>query len=766
MLEPKRPFARPVEAIHLHRWFWVFAVLTALSTVWIVWDETITRRPWKTHQKQFNALLVERGEAPEPIQIHQVTNPTLGVVDRCHSCHRGIDRPGFESDDLPPVARTHPRRDLLLGTNHEVEDVGCTVCHMGQGEQTKGVGFHHFDHGRNDPYWERPMLTGVFAESTCVTCHDREDPIPGAETFELGRRLYEEMRCFGCHPSPLVQPEFQAAPPWTDLTSKTSASFVASWLFDPVGFRPGTRMPAFWPPPIEPESGAAMDPGSEAYAAWEAMREEEVRAVTAFIGSVGRSGEFPEVEVSTDPEVIRRGGVLFDEAGCRGCHALGDADPGDRFATDRFGPDLGRVGEKVSARWINAWLTRPTDVWAGARMPDLRLTDDERSALVAFLVDQRADGVPPLVPEWPKEDPELVEAGRDLVANYGCFGCHEIPGFETFGDPASDLFDFGDKRDDLLAWGDAEIACDRPDLECWTLEKLRSPRRMQAENIELVMPVSELSEEEVLALSVFVVGNRREQAPVAYRRQLSAEEAALQEGERLIWRRNCRGCHEIGRTEERTVYEDGFVEFDYFPIGGEVRRFYDHESSAPPPLTFAGEKFQYPWLFEFLTAPTKVRPWLVARMPTFPLEEEEKTALVAYFAASNDQPYPFDRLETPVFSAEELDDALFLFEKLKCNSCHEVSAVASLEQGDLSPDLSLSALRLKPEWLHQWILDPQFLQPGTNMPTYFPLLDEMDPESFMTPYPDLFGGDPRRQADVLTALVMQFDNLALAEETE
>jgi len=288
---------------------------------------------------------------------------------------------------------------------------------------------------------------------------------------------------------------------------------------------------------------------------------------------------------------------------------------------------------------------------------------------------------------------------------------------------------------------------------------------MRAENIELVMPVSEVSEEEVVALSVFLLANRRARAPAAYRRHRTAKEAALQDGERLIWRRNCRGCHEIGRTEERTVYDDGFVEVDYQPIGGQVRRFYDHESSAPPPLTFAGEKFQYPWVFEFLTAPFRVRPWLVARMPTFPFPDEEKAALVAYFAASNERPWPFDRQPTPVFSPQELDDALFLFEKLKCNSCHQISAAASLKQGELAPDLSLSAVRLKPEWLHQWILDPQFLQPGTKMPTYFPLMDEMDPESFMTPYPDLFGGDPRRQADVLTALVMQFDNLPVAEAT-
>jgi len=289
------------------------------------------------------------------------------------------------------------------------------------------------------------MLTGVFAESTCVSCHEEDDPIPGAETFEQGRRLFEDLRCFGCHATPLVQPGFQAAPPWTDLTSKTSAAFVETWLFDPAAFRPGTRMPTFWPVPVAPRSGAPIAPDSEAYEAWEGRRVEEVRAIASFIGSLDGSGQFPQVEVSTDPEVIQRGSVLFAQAGCRGCHALGDADP-ERFANNRFGPDLGRVGEKVSARWMNAWLTRPTDVWAGARMPDLRLTEEERGALVAFLVAQRREGVPPMAPEWPEVDPARIEVGRDLVAKYGCFGCHEPPTCSTSGTSAATCWPGGTPR--------------------------------------------------------------------------------------------------------------------------------------------------------------------------------------------------------------------------------------------------------------------------------------------------------------------------------
>ena len=51
-------------------------------------------------------------------------------VDRCESCHMGIDKPGFE--DAPPPFQTHPNREGILGS-HPVNRFGCTICHEGQG---------------------------------------------------------------------------------------------------------------------------------------------------------------------------------------------------------------------------------------------------------------------------------------------------------------------------------------------------------------------------------------------------------------------------------------------------------------------------------------------------------------------------------------------------------------------------------------------------------------------------------------------------------
>ena len=54
----------------------------------------------------------------------------IARVDRCMSCHAGINKAGFE--DQPNPWKTHPRRELYLG-KHPPEKFGCTPCHGGQG---------------------------------------------------------------------------------------------------------------------------------------------------------------------------------------------------------------------------------------------------------------------------------------------------------------------------------------------------------------------------------------------------------------------------------------------------------------------------------------------------------------------------------------------------------------------------------------------------------------------------------------------------------
>ena len=79
-----------------------------------------------------------------------------------------------------------------------------------------------------------------------------------------------------------------------------------------------------------------------------------------------------------------------------------------------------------------------------------------------------------------------------------------------------------------------------------------------------------------------------------------------------------------------------------------------------------------------------------------------------------------DYSSTPV-EVRYLKPGRELFETYQCAKCHPSGNVnlSELSASDLAPNLALARERLKPEWIVEWIKDPQKLQPGTRMPTFF-----------------------------------------------
>jgi mono/diheme cytochrome c family protein len=153
---------------------------------------------WYDLQKDYQGILQakatdERGRAIARdfrVELKQVSVPALKTVDRCVSCHNGIDDPRMT--DVPLPHAVHPG-DILK--NHPADRFGCTVCHQGQGpatsfEDAKGV----------DAFWDYPLLDRNFTQSSCLACHDVEKLPPQQVALVLeGRKLYEEKSCGSCH---------------------------------------------------------------------------------------------------------------------------------------------------------------------------------------------------------------------------------------------------------------------------------------------------------------------------------------------------------------------------------------------------------------------------------------------------------------------------------------------------------------------------------------------------------------------------------------
>jgi cytochrome c2 len=97
--------------------------------------------------------------------------------------------------------------------------------------------------------------------------------------------------------------------------------------------------------------------------------------------------------VSTDAATIKKGKSLWSTKGCMGCHTIGKG----RAA----GPDLMGVLDRRSLEWVKRWLHDPTAMqesdstaramvaqFNNTKMPNLQLTDEEVTALIAYVADQ------------------------------------------------------------------------------------------------------------------------------------------------------------------------------------------------------------------------------------------------------------------------------------------------------------------------------------------------------------------------------------------
>lgn len=195
------------------------------------------------------------------VYIAQSYLPSLGTVDRCQTCHAGIEDPRMA--DAPQPFTAHPGRILEA---HDPARFGCTVCHQGQGRATRVADAH----GRV-PHWETPLLPSWFLRTTCTRCHtedrlhgenglliqlDGGTPSVGTTLLARGRTLSQELGCAGCHVTdgkggrlgPALGALGDRAPHGFDFSHlPTGARDPARWLEEhflaPTVVSPGSRMP-------------------------------------------------------------------------------------------------------------------------------------------------------------------------------------------------------------------------------------------------------------------------------------------------------------------------------------------------------------------------------------------------------------------------------------------------------------------------------------------------------------------------------------------
>ncbi len=720
-----------------------------------------------------------------PEFVDDLNMDTTMKIDRCTTCHQGINTAAYA--DAPQPYTAHPQKALFVGSDspHPIETFGCTVCHSGRG---RGTTFLRATHWPNSPadearwrdehhwhemhHWDFDQVPTRFLEANCYQCHQGQTEIDGAPKWNRGIQLMKLHGCFGCHKVKGYEDVRNAGPTLRHLANKTTPDWAYQWIRDPRGYRPATRMPQLFD----------LDNISD---------EENRRLTTAGINAMvaylfAESEGHPPADLPVAGNATR-GKALVQSVGCMGCHQLGAPTTLDRLHPRNRGPNLANLGSKLNAPWLFSWLKDPRAHFPDTWMPNLRLSDQEAADITAHLLRQRdaefearvRAEAPPAARETlmleflqrsltEKAAREKVAGmsiaeqehflGRRLIARNGCFGCHDIAGFENEQRIGTDLteegskdvlrFDFGlipshpDGGHEKHAYtmdhsapasdaADAHFYVPRTRHD-WLMTKLLHPRiwdrgRVKSYDEYLKMPFFDFSVQDAEEITTAVLGFQRSLVPGGRKYRMSPERLGISEGRRMVQDFNCRACHVIegeGRAIAETIDEPAFL---------------------PPILTGQGQKTQTQWLFDFLVKPVPIRPWLKVRMPTFGFRGPQSNTFVEYFARLDDEEFPSVYYDPDSISKESLAIGEQMFTMFQCQQCHVLGTIPKgVDPISLAPNLRMARTRLKPGWVTNWILDPDVYQPGTKMPAFFP--DGAEEES---PYDAWFEADPVQQAGAL-----------------
>jgi mono/diheme cytochrome c family protein len=306
----------------------------------------------------------------------------LQRVDRCTTCHLGVDDPTMKN--APEPFRYHAG----LGP-HIPSKFGCTICHGGQGLATDKESAHG-----NVAFWQTPLLSVDYVRATCGRCH-KEGDVPGVPELTEGRHLFETQGCRGCHKLNGVGGSIGP-----DLSEEGASLRAPQWLekhfLAPNAVSAGSAMPNFH------------------------FSTEQARNLTYYMLALTNQdmgSYYSSVRLIPSPEYGRQ---LFIEKNCIACHSVGGVGA-------KTGPDLLGVTKRHSNEWLDEQLVNPQLVYPGSTMPEYDLEANARKALLAFMATVTTEDVQSILSGRKtalKPEDVAIEAGKQDFARFGCVGCH------------------------------------------------------------------------------------------------------------------------------------------------------------------------------------------------------------------------------------------------------------------------------------------------------------------------------------------------------
>lgn len=387
------------------------------------WLSEGAKREWRKHQRDYAGILkqMEVASGTEGTMgfergILQVELPQFNTVDRCISCHHGL-----EDERMKSAGQPHAKHPGTFLEDHPVEKYGCTICHGGQGRALNRKDAF----GRaEETHWPHPLLEDPYIQASCGKCHlaifdktgDRNtDAREGMAEFLRGKDIFSREGCLGCHKARGVGGIL--GPDLTRQGEKTRHQYsfqhvsgeqtVSNWLKehfrDPEMVSPGSQMLRF------------------------NLKEKELDALAIFVMGLAR----PDIpfDYFTLPTLMEFKGIRTALDGnegydylCSACH--GKKGEGKGYETYKTGiPAIGSTDflRMASEEFIRFTMEKGRSLrqmgsWAGSVSG---MVDDELDRIAAYLKSSDTlavvDGIPGI--------PGSGNRGAELFREY-CGACH------------------------------------------------------------------------------------------------------------------------------------------------------------------------------------------------------------------------------------------------------------------------------------------------------------------------------------------------------
>ena len=439
------------------------------------WEE---RYGWeRDHYWEYPMLAGSRIEA-SCLKCHQnvVSVPEAPRLNRgreliervgCYGCHK---MRGYE--DRPKVGPPLTRLTSKTGADWMARWIKNPKAFRPSTRMPRLFGLpNHQEEG--DAEREDAEILGIVAYLTSKATEFALPPFPGGGDPAGGEQLVKSVGCLGCHALDRfeVEPEVMLARsrgeaadpiPWErrhgpDLSrvgSKLKPDWLFAWVQNPHDYNPSSRMPR-----LRLTHREALDvtsylmtltddtPEARQVVAPRPQPEARDKALMAYLTqrSTPADAEARLASMSEHDRDVLLGERTISRSGCFGCHLI----PGFE-TTPPIGVDLSEEGSKhpdllyfgfqriehTAPAWFYQKLRSPRSFDEGKvatfydrlRMPQFHFSEEEADAITLVLQGLTKEKMPLESVRRLSPRDSAVEAGRSIIRDYNCRGCHIYEG--------------------------------------------------------------------------------------------------------------------------------------------------------------------------------------------------------------------------------------------------------------------------------------------------------------------------------------------------